>query len=101
MTRHGGRRAGAGRPKGATSEKTKRRREAANGEGITPLEYMLKVMRDETAQQSERMDAAKASAPYVHARLAAIEHTGEMVQRVVSEKPMTADEWAERHADEE
>ena len=37
----------------------------------TPLEYMLAVMRDLKKSDEIRMDAAKAAAPYVHAKLAA------------------------------
>lgn len=44
--------------------------------GITPLEYMLKIMRDETQSPTFRADMAKAAAPYVHPRLATIEHNG-------------------------
>jgi hypothetical protein len=46
--------------------------------GVTPLEYMLTIMRDEAADEAKRLDAAKAAAPYVHPRLAAVEHSGEM-----------------------
>ena len=46
--------------------------------GLTPLEYMLSVMRDAGADESKRLDAAKAAAPYVHARLTSVEHSGEM-----------------------
>ncbi len=52
------------------------RRKAAAG-GIMPLDYMLEVLRDETMEAAARMDAAKAAAPYVHARLASVEHKGE------------------------
>lgn len=41
--------------------------------GVTPLEFMLTVMRDENAKREERLDMAKAAAPYVHARLSSIE----------------------------
>lgn len=41
-----------------------------------PLEFMLNILRDETVPRDERMDAAKAAAPYVHAKLASVEHTG-------------------------
>jgi hypothetical protein len=51
------------------------RKAAAEG-GIMPLEFMLNVLRDETVPRDERMDAAKAAAPYVHAKLASVEHTG-------------------------
>ena len=39
--------------------------------GLTPLEYMLDVMRDKTQEYGRRDDMAKAAAPYVHSRLAA------------------------------
>jgi hypothetical protein len=40
--------------------------------GITPLDYMLQVMRDEGLEPAKRLDAAKAAAPYVHPRLASL-----------------------------
>jgi hypothetical protein len=72
---HGGKRAGAGRKAGAA---TKRTREIANAvaEGLTPLEYLTSVFRNEEVEQTKRIDAAKAAAPYVHARLSAVEMTG-------------------------
>lgn len=54
-------------------------------EGVTPLEFMLQVMRSpsdhedakvQVAREAMRFEAAKAAAPYIHPRLAAIEHTG-------------------------
>lgn len=70
--------------------------EAVRNTGITPLEYMLKVMRSSppkrppnaTAEQlvaheakvssheAKCFEAAKASARYMHPTLQAIEHTG-------------------------
>jgi hypothetical protein len=44
--------------------------------GMTPLEYMLAILRDPTQEQSARFAAAKEAAPYVHNRLAAVEHSG-------------------------
>ncbi|MDR3414640.1 MAG: hypothetical protein P4L83_00505 [Nevskia sp.] len=38
-----------------------------------PLEYMLRVMRDEGQTLAVRMDAAKNAAPYLHAKLASTE----------------------------
>jgi len=86
----GGKRPGAGRKKGTPNKATAKRREIAEkalDSGITPLDYMLQVMRQEvpegaSAEQKAsivgmRFEAAKAAAPYVHPRLAAIEHTGE------------------------
>ncbi|WP_368911891.1 hypothetical protein [Taklimakanibacter deserti] len=39
-----------------------------------PLELMLKIMRDETADLQTRMDMAKAAAPYFHPKLSSIEY---------------------------
>ena len=36
--------------------------------GMTPLEYLLGVMRDESAELHRRDEAAKAAAPFVHPR---------------------------------
>ena len=69
----GGRRAGAGRPKGAASLKTREIANRAVAEGITPLEYLLLVMRDENASPPSRLEAAKSAAPYVHPRLSAVD----------------------------
>ena len=44
--------------------------------GITPLEFMLAILRNEANSDLVRMEAAEAAAPYVHARLAHIETRG-------------------------
>jgi hypothetical protein len=69
----GGARPGAGRKKGSATAKTREIADRAAAEGVTPLEFMLKVMRDETAERSERLDMAKSAAPYIHPRLSAVE----------------------------
>src|SRR6187200_1035353 len=56
-----------GRQKGAVE---KIRREAIlAAQGITPLDYMMGIVRNEQEDKTVRLDAAKAAAPYVHARL--------------------------------
>ena len=72
----GGKRKGAGRPKGVRSSRTREVIEKAESEGITPLDYMLKVMRDEGADEKRRDGMAIAAAPYLHPKLSAVEHTG-------------------------
>lgn len=72
----GGKREGAGRPAGAVTKRTRECAEAAIDDGLTPLEYMLQVLRDETQEQKKRMWAAEKAAPYIHAKLASVEHTG-------------------------
>ncbi len=76
----GGARPGSGRKVGTVSKATaerKRIQEKAMAEGLTPLEYMLSILRDEKQEQSARFAAAKEAAPYIHNRLAAIEHKGD------------------------
>lgn len=41
--------------------------------GILPLDYMLKVLRDDAQPDARRDDMAKAAAPYVHPKLATVE----------------------------
>ena len=89
--RRGGRIAGT--PNKAT---TKRQAEIA-ASGLTPLEFMLNVMRESERDVMVRLEAAKAAAPYVHPKLASVEvrgqvtHTGEQV----ATRPVTSEE-AER-----
>ena len=53
------------------SAAARRRAIQALQEGTTPLEYLLEVMRDEHRGADDRMEAAKAAAPYCHPKLAA------------------------------
>lgn len=77
MTR-GGKRTGAGRPKGAATRKTKEIADRASAEGVTPLEVMLKAMREHYDKREYDAAAAiaKDAAPYMHAKLASVQHTG-------------------------
>jgi hypothetical protein len=69
---HGGRRTGAGRPRGKRNKKTAEQMKAVEASGMTPLDYLLSVIRDDAHTINERMDAAKAAAPYVHPKLSNI-----------------------------
>lgn len=71
----GGKRQGAGRPKGSKNKRTGQQTKAVEQTGKTPLEYLLSVMRDDEQDQHARIDAAKAAAPYVHAKLNAVHST--------------------------
>ena len=64
-----------GRPKGARNRRTRALIEAAEASGETPLQYMLRVMRDRSADAKRRDAMATAAAPFLHAKLAAIEHS--------------------------
>jgi hypothetical protein len=69
----GGKRAGAGRKPGSATKKTRAIADAVARSGLMPLDYMLEVMRDTSADEKRRDDLAKAAAPYVHPRLSAVE----------------------------
>lgn len=66
---HGGARPGSGRKVGALTTKTREIAAKAIEGGITPLDYMMSILRDETLEAAQRFEAAKAAAPYVHPRL--------------------------------
>lgn len=72
----GGKRSGAGRKPGIPNKSTSERMAALMAGGESPLEYMLRVMRDGTQEWSVRNDMAKAAAPYMHPRLATTEIKG-------------------------
>lgn len=65
----GGKRSGAGRKQGSVTRKTREVAARVMASGLTPLDYLLQVMRDPEASPPERLDAAKAAAPYCHPRL--------------------------------
>lgn len=75
---HGGKRQGSGRPPGSKTQRMAELALAAAGGGMTPIEYMLGVMRDDGNELSVRLDAAKAAAPYVHPKLAAVDLAGDV-----------------------
>ena len=50
--------------------------------GQTPLDFMLSVMRNEECTPERRLEAAKAAAPFIHPRLAAVEHSGSVAETV-------------------
>jgi len=70
----GGNRPGAGRKPGAPNKASAARQKAVEASGLAPLDYLLGVMRDDTVPREERVEAAKAAAPYVHPKLATVDH---------------------------
>jgi len=67
-----------GRQKGTRNRKTVEKVAEIEASGLTPLDFMLGILRDERADPVQRFEAAKAAAPYVHARLTATEHSGSL-----------------------
>jgi hypothetical protein len=49
---------------------------AALADRVTPLDFLLATVRDEDNGFATRLNAAKAAAPYVHAKLATVEVGG-------------------------
>lgn len=79
---HGGARPGAGRKKGGHNKLTEEAVRKAREGGKLPLEYLLDVMRDERVDEARRIDAAKAAAPYCHAKLQPVDPQGDTTQKV-------------------
>ena len=74
----GGARPGAGRKKGLPNKRTAEAQAQTEATGITPLEYLLSIMRDAAQEPRDRMTAATAAAPYVHAKLSAMTVAGDI-----------------------
>jgi hypothetical protein len=97
----GGKRPGAGRKPGAITKIDHEARAKAMVSGETPLDYMLRVMRDQSAESSRRDDMAKAAAGYVHARLSSAEVKSETTVNYVARMPAPVtgmDEWQHRYS---
>lgn len=73
----GGQRDGAGRKRGIPNRFAKANIEKAEKTGILPVDYMLAVMRNSKAGNDRRDAMARAAAPYLHPRLATVEHKAE------------------------
>lgn len=65
-----------GRKKGTPNKRTAAMQAEILATGESPLDYMLRVMRDPSADHERRDKMAAAAAPYVHPKLSAIEHAG-------------------------
>jgi len=87
---HGGRRDGSGRKKSGTNRLDTKAREQALASGISPLAYMLSIMHHVDSTPAQKMEAAKAAAPYVHARLAHIERKEDVTVSFVARLPSPA-----------
>ena len=68
----GGARPGSGRKRGSPNVKSAEVIAKALEEGVTPIEYMLDIMRDDKADQKERQWAAEKCAPFIHPRPAPV-----------------------------
>jgi hypothetical protein len=86
MNGHGGKRPGAGRPRGAASRANEQMRQEAAATGELPLAYMLRIMRD-PSQPAGRRES--------------VEHSGEISRPTVIRAPAvsaTLEEWQAEYA---
>ena len=74
-----------GRQKGTPNKASAAREAKIAASGLTPLDYMLTVLRNEENEAPVRLDAAKAAAPYVHAKLQPVDPNGSTTQLMVIE----------------
>lgn len=65
-----------GRKRGVPNKSTASKAKEIEASGLTPLDYMLALLRDEQQPADIRFEAAKAAAPYVHPKLSAVQHGG-------------------------
>jgi hypothetical protein len=74
---HGGARSGAGRKPGSINKLSQEAYERAKDSGELPLDYLLRIMRDEEVDDGRRIDCAKAAAPYIHPKRAPVDGDGQ------------------------
>jgi hypothetical protein len=65
-----------GRKKGTPNRATAAKAAAIAASGLTPLDFMLEVMRDPGNNLETRLTAARSAAPFVHPKLACVELSG-------------------------
>jgi hypothetical protein len=72
----GGKREGAGRKPNIPNRRTRALQERVEASGMSPLDFLLSVMRNPKAKMAVRIDCATRAAPFVHAKLTAVERSG-------------------------
>jgi hypothetical protein len=90
---------GVGRPRGSVNKRTAAYLRTNGGD--LPLDYMLRIMRDDQQPRERRDDMAKAAAPYLHAKLQSIQMDAEITSSKVIRAPETAREattWTDQYA---
>ena len=60
---------GPGRPKGSRDKKQVAMANAIIDSGLTPLAFFAQVYQDQTKLLEDRLEAAKAAAPYIHQKM--------------------------------
>ena len=82
-----------GRTAGTLNKRTREMFDEIASTGETPLQYMLRVMRDSEASPVRRDAMAVAAAPYVHSKLAQVDGTAQEKQNITGVRFWTEKEW--------
>ena len=90
-----------GRTAGTLNKRTHAMLEEIASTGETPLQYMLRVMRDSEATPSRRDAMAAAAAPYIHPRLAQLDMAAQQNVDIVGGRWWTEEEWLASQAAQE
>ena len=61
-----------GRSKGTPNRATTAKAAEIAASGLTPLDYMISILRDERADPSVRLEPPRSAAPYCHLRLTSL-----------------------------
>lgn len=93
---HGGKRPGAGRPKGSGPKKIAAQDAVKivkdlKDRGKTPLDFFKSILLDPESSWEDRKWAAKEAAPYIHARLSAVDMKSEETTKYVIRAPEPCD----------
>jgi hypothetical protein len=83
-----------GRKKGSPNQRTRELTARIEASGMTPLDFMIAVMRSPEAPLALRCEMARQAAPFVHAKLATIAHTGADRGPMVMEEHITDEQRA-------
>lgn len=82
-----------GSRKGCPNKATAAREAKVAASGLTPLDFMLKVLRNTRASFEDRKWAAASAAPYVHPRLNSVHHGGAIGLHDVTDQPISEEQW--------
>ena len=87
-----------GRKPGTPNKASAARAAAIAASGLSPLDFLLSVLRDTKQELPIRIEAARAAAAYVHPKLAAVTVTGGLdVRHDITAEPMSEAEWEAQH----
>jgi hypothetical protein len=86
-----------GRTAGALNKRTREMLDEIASTGESPLQYMLRVMRDPKAPAARRDAMAIAAAPYVHSKLAQVDATAQDKRNIIGVRLWTREESLAYH----